>query len=128
MASKKLREIVFQKYGGRCAYCGCELEKGWHVDHIQAKRRGESEEWIQHINKSRLKPLIKGEDTIENYNPSCAPCNIWKGTYSIEQFRSEIKLQMNRLNAYNSNYRNAKRYGLITETEIEVKFYFEKIS
>lgn len=29
------REKIFYKYGGRCAYCGCELTKGWHVDHIE---------------------------------------------------------------------------------------------
>lgn len=28
------------KFGGRCAYCGCELpEKGWHADHVQAVLR-----------------------------------------------------------------------------------------
>ena len=26
MISKKVREIVYQKYDGHCAYCGCEIE------------------------------------------------------------------------------------------------------
>ncbi len=33
---KSDRDIVFNKYGGKCAYCGCELQKGWHVDHIES--------------------------------------------------------------------------------------------
>ena len=34
MSKKKDREIIFNKFGGRCAYCGCELQKGWHVDEL----------------------------------------------------------------------------------------------
>lgn len=30
----KQRQALFEKYGGRCAYCGCDLPvKGWHADH-----------------------------------------------------------------------------------------------
>lgn len=36
---KSERELVFNKYGGRCAYCGCELQKGWHIDHHEPVRR-----------------------------------------------------------------------------------------
>ena len=35
--SKQQREAVFNKYGGRCAYCGCELTlRTMQVDHIKA--------------------------------------------------------------------------------------------
>ncbi len=38
--TKKQREKLRMKFGGRCAYCGCELpEKGWHADHVQAVLR-----------------------------------------------------------------------------------------
>ena len=130
MAKKvNIRELVYNKYNNRCAYCGCELAKGWHVDHIQAIRRGDSDERIEVINKIRdsNNPIIRGENSIENFNPSCRQCNIWKSTYSLEQFREEIKQQINRLNAYSANYRNAKRFGLIIETNVEVTFYFEKL-
>ncbi|EQZ24729.1 hypothetical protein G977_04718 [Escherichia coli UMEA 3585-1] len=31
--TKKQREKLRMKFGGRCAYCGCELtEKGWHAE------------------------------------------------------------------------------------------------
>lgn len=33
--TKKQREKLRMKFGGRCAYCGCELpEKGWHAGHV----------------------------------------------------------------------------------------------
>jgi 5-methylcytosine-specific restriction endonuclease McrA len=120
------RNIIFDKYNGKCAYCGCELVKGWHVDHIQAIRRNDSDESIERMNKVRTTPLVRGQNTIENYNPACRQCNIWKSTYNIEQFRKEVAEQIKRLNDYNANYRNAKRYGLIVETNIEVIFHFEK--
>ena len=34
---KKVRQSVFDKYGGRCAYCGCELDSKWQVDHAISK-------------------------------------------------------------------------------------------
>lgn len=117
--TKSERDIVYNKYGGRCAYCGCELQKGFHVDHIVPLRRNESDFSIQRYNK------VRGEDSIENYNPACRRCNIWKSTFSIEQFRKEVSEQVNHLNRYSSNYRNAKRFGLVEETNKPVIFYFE---
>lgn len=38
--TKKQRAELRMKFGGRCAYCGCELpEKGWHADHVEAVYR-----------------------------------------------------------------------------------------
>ena len=31
---KDIRQTIFDKYDGRCAYCGYPLEKVWHVDHL----------------------------------------------------------------------------------------------
>ena len=122
----KKREIVFNKYDGRCAYCGCDLQKGWHIDHINPIRRNETDESIERMNSYRKTPLTRGKDSIENYNPACRQCNIWKSTYSIEQFRKEVSEQVNRLNNYSANYRNAKRFGLVEEIIKPVIFYFEK--
>ena len=123
--NKKDRQIVFNKFGGKCAYCGCELQKGWHIDHINPIRRNETDENIERMNRYKTTPLTRVEDYIENYNPACRQCNIWKSTYSIEQFRKEVSEQVNRLNNYSANYRNAKRFGLIEETGIDIEFYFE---
>lgn len=119
---KQLREEVFNKYGGKCAYCGCELKKGWHVDHIEPK-------WHTWKDEEKLKKLVKvtkGSDGIDNLNPSCSRCNKWKSTFSIEQFREEIQSQIDRLKKYNSGFRMALDYGTIQLTEKRVKFYFEE--
>lgn len=37
--NKSDRLKIFNKFGGRCAYCGCELQKGWHVDELMPCKR-----------------------------------------------------------------------------------------
>lgn len=121
--TKKERQIVFDKYGGKCAYCGCELQKGWHIDHIEPAYHNWSDEDV----KKHLKN-IRGSNEIENLNPACPRCNRWKGTWSIEQFRNEISLQLERLERDSAPFRIARDYGLINTTDIEVKFYYETLS
>jgi len=144
------REKIFNKYGGKCAYCGCDLVKGWHVDEIEPVRR--NQKWIQggwfhkgtgaqaksgDITRDELAYEWKGGKwvadgmlhperlTIKNQNPSCASCNINKHSMSLEEFRQLITGFMKYLNEANTQYKIAKRYGLVTETGNEVKFYFE---
>ncbi len=115
--TKSERQIVFEKYNGKCAYCGCELKKGWHADHIEPIVRNWKDGTCEKPENHKL----------ENFNPSCASCNIQKSSLSLEQFRNVISQFINSLNAYSNQYKIAKKYGLIKETEIEVKFYFEKL-
>ncbi len=115
-ASKQIRENIKNKYGGKCAYCGCDLPKSWHIDHI--------------------KPIVRNlkgngcerpeNHNVENLNPSCPSCNIVKGSLSLESFRKKISGFVTSLNRDSTQYKFAKRYGLIKETNKEVKFYFEK--
>jgi 5-methylcytosine-specific restriction endonuclease McrA len=120
--SKINRQQVYDKCGGHCAYCGKDITmKQLQVDHIQAHWHTVSEE------EAKRHGLTKGSHEIDNLLPSCARCNRWKATWSIEQFRQEIAKQLARLNLYSNNYRMAKDYGLLTENYIPVQFYFEKL-
>jgi len=125
--SKKLRQEIHDKYGGRCAYCGDILQKGWHVDEIKPVKR------ISVYNPLKRKFVYSGtcrhpeRFNIDNQNPACASCNINKHSMSLEEFRRLIKGFMKHLNERSTQYKIAKRYGFITEHDIEVKFYFEKI-
>lgn len=64
---------------------------------------------------------------LQNYNPSCPSCNIQKNSYTLEQFRENIKQFVNSLNQYPTQYKFAKKYGLVSEIDIEVKFHFETV-
>lgn len=120
------RQQIFDKYDGKCAYCGCDLVKGWHVDHIKPIVR--NSKW----NRSKRKYVLTGtsknpeNENIDNLNPACASCNIQKNSFTVEEFRKNIKKFVNSLNQYSTQYKFAKKYNLIKETKIDVIFYFEK--
>ncbi|MDU2939975.1 MAG: HNH endonuclease, partial [Enterobacteriaceae bacterium] len=119
--SKKQREELRMKFGGRCAYCGCELpEKGWHADHVEAALR----KWHFGERKSNgtRAVIYTGEhwkpenDVLENLFPSCAPCNLFKATFSVEMFREQIAEQAERARKYSVNFRTAERFGQVQIT------------
>lgn len=149
---EKDRQKIFDKYGGRCAYCGCKLNKRWNVDHIEPVVRimKTIPGYWQNIETKEKVDQMKGwrsgheyirpkqvfdrmtypeRDTIENSLPSCHSCNITKSSMPLEEFREWIQDATRRLNTNNyASYKFAKRYGLIQETGIEVKFYFETLT
>ena len=149
--TKQERQKVHDKYGGKCAYCGCELQKKWHADHCIPVHRIKKYVGGDYLNKETGEPatemdLIEGNykvtkrvlkpagflkpenDCFENMMPSCPSCNIYKHSADLETFRFILTNTINGLNKYNAQYKFAKRYGLITETNIDVKFYFETIN
>jgi len=114
--SKEVREKVYNKTGGKCAYCGCDLPNRWQVDHVvPVERHSMTGEY-----------LGDGTDSIDNLLPSCQSCNIIKSKQPLESFRDELE------NMYNSVYRSgvfkvAERYRIVERHRINVQFYFEKI-
>lgn len=98
---KKIREQVYSKYDGHCAYCGCELEyKDMQVDHIDSVYKAEIH------NK-------EANDEIDNYMPSCRAYNFYKSTFSTEQFGERLSTTL---------IDNLHK-GLVREP---VKFYYER--
>lgn len=105
------RQILFDKFGGCCAYCGTNLSKAiWDIDHIKPKYLG-------------------GTNDIENLNPSCRRCNSWKKNFSIEEFRQEIMAQPERFLKSSDGVRLAVDYGVVEIKTIKIKplFYFEQL-
>jgi 5-methylcytosine-specific restriction endonuclease McrA len=125
--TKKDRELIFQKYGGKCAFCGCELQKGWHADHLKPIDRFSELVRDENYNVKRVVKIGRPEnDVLENMNPACASCNINKHNLTVEGFRNLINGFLNSLNQRSTQYKFAKKYGLIQETDKPVIFYFEK--
>lgn len=105
--TKTIRQQVYNKYNGHCAYCGCNLEyKDMQIDHFKnIKNNGRN-------------------DSIENLMSACRMCNFYKNSYELETFREELGLLLTRLEKVYI-YRLAKKYNQITETIKPIKFYFE---
>lgn len=128
--TKKQRQIVWDKSGGKCWYCGCDLpERGWHADHVEAV--GRAYEWkkddvLGYKIVKTGKQYNPQNDNIDNIVPACAPCNLFKFTFGIEAFRREIAAQVERARRSSVNFRTAERFGLIKPTDIPVVFWFER--
>ena len=120
--TKKQRAALHGKYGGRCAYCGCDLGERWHADHIEPVVRND---WIKRFGMESRPPTFPGRDTLENHNPACAPCNISKGSLPLEAWRTWLAGHLESLNLYTPIYRMVKKFGLIEETGKPVLFFFE---
>ena len=117
---KNVREIVYDKCGGHCAYCGCAISmKQMQVDHIQPHWHTLTQE---QADRSKIQ---KGSHDIDNLNPSCARCNKWKSTYTLEQFRGVVETSLERLERDTPNFRLARDYNLLSITKGPVRFYFE---
>lgn len=79
---------------------------------------------VRHLNTGEF--IYKERDCEENLVPSCASCNRDKSSMPLESWRRIIKGHIVSLNRDSTQYKIAKRYGLISEPDIEVKFWFEK--
>ena len=113
--NKNVRKIVLNKYGGKCAYCGCDLLDKLTIDHIVPKRRHDE------------KHPCKGKDIIDNYNPACYSCNSSKGTFTLNQWRDQLELQHDRCIMDSATFRSLLRFGQVEIIKRKVTFYFEKI-
>ena len=115
---KRQREAVFNKYGGRCAYCGCELTlRTMQVDHIKAVYASSLEN----------NGVETQDDNLENLNHSCRQCNFYKGTLDIEQFRKKIMTTLYETCQNTFQAKLAKKLGMLTVKQFD-KFYFERIN
>ena len=113
-ASKRL--AVFNRFLGRCGYCGARmLFPQATVDHIHP-RYLEDTYAGGHIDEER------------NLMPCCRRCNKWKSTLTLEKFRAEIEAQLERLMRDSAQFRLAIDFGLVRPTRAvaRVQFYFER--
>jgi len=155
-ASKKDRQIVFDKCNGRCAYCGDPLQKGWYIDHKEPIHR--NYERGKPYYKSRTGKRISVEeyhlieedvirwgydyksgdskvvgcdkpelDNIDNMLPACFSCNNYKHSATLEIFRKQIATALDKLNRDHTIYKIGKRFGLLHETPKPIVFYFETL-
>jgi 5-methylcytosine-specific restriction endonuclease McrA len=105
------RMKIYQKYGGRCAYCGNGIEYNlFQVDHKLPKRQFRD---------------VQNADFWENLMPSCRRCNHYKRAHSLEYFR---KLLMTIQDRISNDYlvKVAIDYGVVNFTPFDGVFYFEK--
>lgn len=134
--STKQRSAIRAIFGGRCAYCGCELGQRWHADHVEpvirCYRYGE---W--RTNEDGSKSYIPGNRTVarldnpngerlDNFWPSCLPCNINKSSMSIEVWRKFLLDGPVSLSSYNARFKHMLRFGIVKVNPEPFLFWFER--
>lgn len=67
-------------------------------------------------------------DVFENMVPACPSCNKMKDVQDIEGFRRTMTNFVESLNKYSVQYKFAKKYSLVEETNNKVVFYFETLA
>lgn len=105
--TKKQREKLHMKFGGRCVFCGCELpEKGWYACHVKASVQcmKAAEKRIFRL-KSTGETFRPEDGCPENHVPACATCNFLKTTYLLDMFRTKMFLQVERECRSSMNFR-----------------------
>jgi hypothetical protein len=129
MASKKIREQVYAKFGGLCGYTGTPLESDWQIDHIEPV-----------IRRPGIGTVFENRDVIENMIPTQKIINHYKRNWSLSQFRNwilkdlHIRLKKKPKNPKTEKSRKQKEYlfkvasyfGITEEIPFSGKFYFEK--
>lgn len=114
--SKKLREQIYQKFGGRCAYCGRAIEyAGMQVDHYYPQCKAT-------FYARRFKIDVHAET---NLMPTCRRCNHYKRARTPRQFKDLMRTLHERLEAIYI-LKVAVDFGIATLQPFDGRFYFEK--
>ena len=102
--NKEQRLLVYNKTGGRCAYCGTEIAfEQMQIDHAVSLHN-------------------HGVDEISNMLPACKQCNYYKRGSSVEGFRKKVKKALAK--------KEKGQFLLLLEAKYahwENKFYFEEL-
>lgn len=107
--SKEKRLKIYNKYNGRCAYCGCKLEyKDMQVDHIIPQR------------------IAGSTNDLDNLMPTCRTCNHYKRGTSLYNFKEWLLAGL--IERIRKIYivKVAEKYGMVTFHRWDKKFYYEK--
>ncbi len=62
-------DALYETQAGRCAYCGCDISDGYHIDHVQPLSRG-------------------GSNWPDNLALACVKCNTSKGAKEIDEWKA----------------------------------------
>jgi 5-methylcytosine-specific restriction endonuclease McrA len=125
--SKRQKDALRQKFGGRCAYCGFVLDK-MHADHLVPVLRVQNDPWGRRLPAAEQIMHRPEQNTVANMMPACGPCNLHKAGYRLEEWRALLARSPEILARDKSIFRAAQRFGLITVNEMPVTFYFERLT
>ncbi len=118
---KAVRQKVYAKYNGHCAYCGKEIRYDeMQIDHRIPVMAIDSYNVARNVDREKV-------EAEENLMPACWRCNHYKRGDSLECFRSKIEQIPRKLDDRQYIFKVGVDYGFFDPLPREVEFYFEKI-
>ena len=124
--TKAQREALRAMFGGLCAYCGGELGKSMHADHVEPCGHKTRDQWLQPLPAAERGFYRPERNVVSNMMPACAPCNLHKGGYTLEQWRTYLARSAEIVRKQASTFRAGERFGVITVSSDPIVFYFER--
>jgi hypothetical protein len=137
---KEIRQKVYEKYKGLCAYTGKPLDDKWQVDHMTSKVKHSYITFSRCKNYDHIAEELKKVDHIDNLVPAISIVNHYKRGYDVEDFRHYMSYFHKRLaklpkNPVVERSINRKKYMLMIAELFDItpvkpfsgEFYFEKL-
>lgn len=125
--TKAQRAALRAMFGGRCAYCGGELGRSMHADHVEPCIRIHTDPWSNPLPVEERRLLKPERNVVSNMMPACAPCNLHKGGYRLEEWRKYLARSAEIVRKQTSTFRAGERFGVITVSDKPIVFYFETV-
>mgnify|MGYP003434777171 FL=1 len=127
----KKRNIIFNKYNGKCAYCGTELKDDWQVDHVKPRIMFEIGSYQYEGNPNDINNLVPCQKIINHY----------KRALDLETFRTwflaGLHVRLKKLPKNPKVEKSIKKkayllevaylFGISEDSPFSGKFYFEKL-
>lgn len=126
--TKKVRQSVFEKYSGLCAYTGKPLGDDWQVDHVNSKHL------CNYFGFNEV-------NNMENLLPACRIINHYKRDFDLERFRTYMMtfhLRFAKLPKTTRTPKTQRRkeymmkvaelFGITVDNPFGGKFYFETLT
>jgi 5-methylcytosine-specific restriction endonuclease McrA len=82
------RKALFDRYGGRCAYCGKALGRSWHRDHIEPLCRFKGVRYTFSGKNGCANPAAH---SLDNIVAACRNCNLDKSNLDLETWRGSLR-------------------------------------
>jgi len=131
--SKKNRELIRQKFGGKCAYTGTILKDDWQVDHIEPIRRnwGERAGTYEKPDNHNLDNMVPSQRIVNHYKGSMS-LDLWREWY-LGGLHKRLKKLPKNPKAEKSIRRKeyvlevAELFGITEDKPFSGIFYFETL-
>ncbi len=112
--SKSVKEEVYRRFNGRCAYCGWPvLFNEMEIDHSTPISRSLNEDSDDYIN------------SIYNLRLTCHECNNFKSNMSAGEFKLYLENKLMEDLCKDPKYKMAVKYGFVNQLHVkkDIEFY-----